>query len=265
MRLPEIRRNALRSFVSTMRSACSDLFFPRVCVACDQPQLSASTPGFACRACWSRLALLPHPHCDRCGHPVGEGSCRWCPLLPPYVRAVRSCTWVPGGTAERLVHALKYDGWHGLAVELAERMGRLAWPADVIEERCAYIPVPLAEARLRERGYNQSEVLARALGRRDALPVWTDVLLRTRGTASQTRLTPEQRLHNVAGAFRVTAGAPRQLRGVHVVLVDDVITTAATMNACAAPLWDAGARIISYVTFGRARSPGDAPLSRGRA
>ncbi len=71
-------------------------------------------------------------------------------------------------------------------------------------------------------------------------------------TASQTRLTPEQRLHNVAGAFRVPADVAR-LRGLHVLLVDDVVTTAATLNACATALFDGGARIISYVTFGRAR------------
>jgi predicted amidophosphoribosyltransferase len=82
--------------------------------------------------------------------------------------------------------------------------------------------------------------------------------VRTHFTSSQTRLTPEQRLHNVAGAFRVAAHR-RPLRAAHVVLVDDVVTTAATLNACAAALFAGGARIISYVTFGRARLPGDAP------
>jgi predicted amidophosphoribosyltransferase len=91
-----------------------------------------------------------------------------------------------------------------------------------------------------------------------ALDVWQDVLIRTHFTSSQTRLTPEERLRNVSGAFRVT-GDPARLRGAHLVLVDDVVTTAATLNACAAALFAGGARIISYVTFGRARLPGDSP------
>jgi ComF family protein len=172
------------------------------------------------------------------------------------VRAVRSVAWVPDGVGGELVHALKYDGWWRLADELAARMARLAWPADVLAERAALVPVPLAVRRERERGFNQSEALARAMAVHWRLPVWRDVLVRSTFTASQTRLTPEQRLINVAGAFRISRGAAR-LRGSHVILVDDVVTTAATMNACASALFAAGARIISYVTFGRARLPGD--------
>jgi ComF family protein len=170
---------------------------------------------------------------------------------------------MPGGVAERLVYALKYEGWHAVGVEMAERMGRLDWPEDVRRERRALIPVPLAAARERRRGYNQSAVLAEALGRTLELAVWGDVIERPRATETQTRLTPDQRLHNVANAFRVVPGASSRLHGAHVILVDDVVTTAATLNECAATLWGAGARIISYVTFGRARSAGDAPLPRG--
>jgi ComF family protein len=179
-------------------------------------------------------------------------------LLPPYVRAVRSVCWVPDGVAGDLVHALKYDGWYRIADELAGRMARLTWPPDVVDERAAIIPVPLASKRQRERGFNQSELLADALSRHWKLPVWRHLLVRDVFTVSQTRLTPEQRLINVAGAFRVSRGAAR-LRGSHVLLVDDVVTTAATMNSCASALFAAGARIISYVTFGRARLPGDGP------
>jgi len=161
------------------------------------------------------------------------------------------------------VYALKYDGWHVVAREMAVRMSRLDWPPDVRAEAVALVPVPLAADRQRERGFNQSEELARALAPTLGLAVWSDVIERARRTPSQTRLTPEERLRNVAGAFRVVDGAPSKLRGAHVILVDDVVTTAATLNECAATLWDAGARIISYVTFGRARAAGDAPLSRG--
>jgi ComF family protein len=135
-------------------------------------------------------------------------------------------------------------------------MARLDWPLDVVEERAALIPVPLAASRLRQRGYNQSECLARALGALWRVPVQC-ALVRSRATETQTRLTPEERVRNVQGAFAATAAARHELRGAHVVLVDDVVTTAATLNECAAALYDAGIRIVSYVTFGRAPAIGD--------
>jgi ComF family protein len=172
------------------------------------------------------------------------------------VRAVRSVCWATVDTGQRIVHTLKYDGWWRVAEGAATRMARLDWPQDVIDERAALVPVPLAASRLRQRGYNQSECLARALAPLWRVPVRCDVLVRSRSTQTQTRLTPEERVRNVHGAFSATA-TTRTLRMAHVVLVDDVVTTAATLNACAAVLHDAGVRIISYVTFGRAPAIGD--------
>jgi ComF family protein len=160
------------------------------------------------------------------------------------------------GTGGSIVHALKYNGWHAIAAEMADRMSRLSWPPDVIEERAAILPVPLAKSRERERGFNQSECLAITLSHRWRVPVWK-ILERARATETQTRLTPDQRLANVSGAFRVAAAARDVLKDTHVVLVDDVVTTAATLNACAATLVSGGARIVSYVTFGRAPAAGD--------
>ncbi|HUR92714.1 MAG TPA: phosphoribosyltransferase family protein [Gemmatimonadaceae bacterium] len=164
---------------------------------------------------------------------------------------------MPEGAGGALVHALKYGGWTRIAEPLGARMARTDWPEDVIAERTALIPVPLARERRRERGYNQSELLARVIARNWSLPVWSDVLERQRKTRTQTKLNPSERQANVAGAFSVPAGAESRLRGAHVLLVDDVITTAATLNACGAALYGHGARIISYVTFGRARSTAD--------
>ncbi len=178
-------------------------------------------------------------------------------MLPPYVRAARSVCWAAGPIGLGVVHALKYQGWSCAATELAARMARVDWPRDVIEERCALIPVPLAKKREKTRGFNQSEKLATALAAHWKLPVWHDALSRTRYTETQTRLTPGERLRNVSGAFRSSPSARNVLRGAHVVLVDDVITTAATLNACAAALCEGGARIVSFVTFGRAPALGD--------
>jgi ComF family protein len=170
------------------------------------------------------------------------------------VRAVRSVCWVPEGRAGAIVHACKYDDWPAATLGMARRMATLAWPEDVVAERAALVPVPLAAERERARGYNQSTLLARALAPTWGVPVWDDVLRRTRATRTQARLTPAERLRNVAGAFEAVQQARSRLRGAHVVMVDDVVTTAGTLNACAAALTAGGARIVSYVTFGRARS-----------
>lgn len=148
---------------------------------------------------------------------------------------------------------------------MADRLARLPWPADVVAERAALVPVPLSRVRERERGFNQAELIARPLAERWGIPLWNDVLVRTRVTRTQTRLTPGERSANVRDAFEVARvqnavsanGTRDRLSGLHLVLVDDVFTTGATLNACATALFNAGARTISYATFGRAHASGD--------
>ena len=139
---------------------------------------------------------------------------------------------------------------------MARRMALLRFPTDVEQERAALVPVPLSASRERERGYNQSMELARTLSVAWGIPVRDDLLYRTRATVTQTRLTPGERRRNVSHAFRAN-GERSLLRGLHLMLLDDVVTTAATLNACAAALHDGGARILSFVTFGRAPALGD--------
>lgn len=235
-------------------SALAQLAFPRVCAACEAA-LDDSDDGLVCGRCWARLPRLRSPQCARCGHPTpARGACPGCALLPPFVRAARSWCWVPDDTASRVLAALKYHGWVAVAQGMGERLARLHWPDDVIAERAALVPVPLAAVKQRTRGYNQATALATALARHWGIPAWPDLLRRTRETPSQTRLTPGERLANVHRAFSLGDGAEARIRGQHLVLVDDVLTTGATLNACATVLFEAGARTLSYVTFGRARS-----------
>jgi ComF family protein len=235
--------------------AALDFALPRVCVNCER-LMGTAEKGIVCGVCWSRVSMLPHPVCERCGHPRSAAPCRWCELLPPYVRAARSVCWMPGEPAADIVHALKYGGWYLVAKEMGLRMARLAFPDDVVAERAALVPVPLSTGRLKERGYNQSAAVADAISRAWRIPVWDDCLVRTRSTRTQTELSPEERRANVAGSVRFQTRRA-DLAGAHIMLVDDVVTTAATLNECARSLYEAGARIISYVTFGRARSAGD--------
>jgi ComF family protein len=253
---------AARAVATSAGRALLDLLLPRHCAACGRAvERGRAEP--VCGRCWATLARLPHPQCERCGHPLvvrdlpaaaQPRRCRWCELLPAHVRAVRSVCWVPEGAGGAVVHACKYEDWPAVAAGMARRMAALEWPPDVRDERAAVVPVPLARERERARGFNQSTLLALALAPAWGVPVWNDVLCRTRATAAQARLTPADRLRNVAGAFGAVASARPRLRGAHVVLVDDVVTTASTLNACAAALCAGGARIVSYVTFGRARS-----------
>lgn len=238
-------------------AAAAQLVFPRICAACESA-LDDRDEGLVCGRCWARLPRIRAPHCARCGHaqPL-RGSCPGCALLPPFVRAARSYCWVPDPTASAVLAALKYRGWRAVASGLADRLARLPWPPDVVAERTALLPVPLAPVKERARGFNQAGALAEEVAQRWGLPAWHDVIERTRATPSQTRLTPGERLANVHGAFSLKDGAVARIRGRHLLLVDDVLTTGATLNACATVLFDAGARTLSYLTFGRARSSAD--------
>ncbi len=233
------------------------LLLPRACASCEHA-LGDHEDELICGRCWVRLPLLRYPRCERCGHPrPARGACPVCPLLAPFVRSARSYCWVPDDTGSAMLSALKYDGWWRVAEAMAERMIRLTWPADVVTERAALIPVPLAAVKQRARGYNQAACLAQAIGRRWNLPVWSEILCRVRATPSQTSLTPGERLANVHRAFSCVDGAAAQIAGQHLILVDDVFTTGATLNACAKALFDEGARTLSYLTFGRARTAAD--------
>ena len=167
--------------------------------------------------------------------------------------------WLVDGAREAVL-ALKYRALPRIADDLAEAMARGGLPAD---GPSVLVPIPLAPKRLRERGYNQSEVLAAALARRWHLPIARDLLARVRETPTQTTLTPETRLANVAGAFvadgliaRLTPGRrPGVSRDSTLILVDDVFTTGATLAEAARALELAGARTVCGVTFARAAIP----------
>ncbi len=262
---------ALSRFAWAAALGLVDLLLPSACAIC-RTLHRPDVDGIVCQACLARVVPLGWPQCGRCGQPRLSPSiplpveatpsvvippCRWCSRLAPTIRAVRSVCRMDEGTGAALVHALKYDGWPAVASPMARRMARLDWPLDVVRERTALVPVPLSSTRRRERGYNQAERLARGLAAEWRIPVWPDVLERNRNTRSQVRLTPSERASNVSGAFVTRSNARARLRGAHIVLVDDVITTAATINASAQALADGGARIISCVTFGRAPEPGD--------
>ena len=230
--------------------AIEQLLLPAECLVCHGLLAAARADDLICPVCRLRWRPVRPPWCERCGQPEPHfGPCRLCREWPEALRSARSGVWLDGG-ARSAVHALKYGGLPRIARDMANGLSRLiARPPS----GARLVPIPLGAARLKRRGYNQSEVLARAVGRCWGLAVLPQLLVRTRDTPTQTALTPAARLANVAGAFGVQKD---ECRAKHdLVLIDDVFTTGATIAEAARALSAAGFTSITAVTFGRASIP----------
>lgn len=231
----------------------ADLLFPGDCEVCGAP-LPPGDRACLCGPCCARILPPPPPLCPRCGIPTRSvDACFDCRRRPPrYARARALGLYLPeAGPLNPLaaaVRALKYQARRPVAWTLGELLAeRYPFAPDAV-----LVPVPLHPRRLRERGFNQSLLLARALGRARRLLVVPRALVRTRPTAAQPGLTRAAREQNLRGAFAVCAAAA--VRDRPVVLVDDVLTTGATANACATALLAAGAAQVDVYTVGRAHS-----------
>jgi len=234
-------------------SALEQLLLPAECALCHQLLGDREASHLTCAVCRHRFRPVRAPWCERCGQPEPHfGPCRLCVDWPAALQTVRSAVWLAEG-AQQAVYALKYDGLARIADDLALVMAPLRPRSDAA---AALIPIPLASKRLRARGYNQSELLARALARAWRIPVLPDLLIRTRETPTQTALTPGTRLANVRAAFAV-ANVQRSMINDHwtLIIVDDVFTTGATLAEAARALEQAGATTIHGVTFARAAIP----------
>ncbi len=221
--------------------------FPSVCAHCGAPP-DLPRRGPLCSACWAGLPRHPAPLCS-CGQPLGvPGPCGRCRRgLSPFARGASLGPYE--GSLRTVLLALKYRAKTRAADRLAEAL--VAEPAvhRLAEGRPVLVPIPLHPRRKVERGYNQSELLARAVGRRLALEVATGVLVRRKDTRAQTGLSAAERRKNVSGAFAVRR---RGLLTLHpVILVDDVLTTGATARACAQALRQAGAPEVRLLTVAR--------------
>jgi ComF family protein len=229
--MPSASKSPMTALAASVRTALDGLLsvvLAPLCAACRRP-LEYPTRGAVCPSCWS--AIVPVT-------PLGCGS------FPPGI-AVATALGPYEDTLKAIVHALKYDPRPTIARHLASRMREAAW--QVLDGADAVVPVPLHRSRERTRGFNQARALATHLG----LPL-VDALVRSRRTSAQADLPAAKRHANVEGAFALTM-ATSTIEGRIVVLVDDVCTTGATLNACAAPLLAAGAREVRAVTAAQAR------------
>jgi len=222
--------------------------FPSACPQC-LSVLDHPTGGPLCDRCWSALPRHQSPLCG-CGTPLAGATsvCGRCRRgLSPFERGFSLGPYLGG--LRVLIHELKFRGRRRVAKRLAETIVSDAASRGTLEGGGVLVPVPLHPRRRRERGFNQSEVLAEAIGRRCGLGVAPAALVRRKETVAQPGLSAAARRLNVAGAFAVRR--PAQISGRVVVLVDDVVTTGATARACAHALRKAGAREVRLLTVAR--------------
>lgn len=231
-----------------------DFVLPPQCLGC-RKRISEH-PGL-CAECWSQIEFISSPCCDRTGHPFaydpGPGIVSATALAkPPAWTRARAAT-VFGEVARELIHALKYRD----RLDAARLMGRMMTTAGtaLLAEADVIVPVPLYRRRLWQRRFNQSALLGSAISGASGVPVIADGLVRTRATRAQVGLSNRDRRRNVRGAFVVAPGSQQRLAGARVVLIDDVITTGATVGACTQALLDAGAADVDVLAFALVTGP----------
>jgi ComF family protein len=227
-----------------------DTALPPLCASCRGPLADA---GGLCPTCWSRISFIAPPYCERLGIPfaydpgAGVVSVEAIADPPAYERARAAVRF--DDVARDLVHRLKY----GDRLDLAATMG--AWMAragtDVTRDADALVPVPLHWRRLWARRFNQAALLANAVADACGVPVLAAALKRARATPQQVGLSRNERAVNVQGAFEVTADGKAAIRGKRVVVVDDVLTSGATIDSCARALLRAGAGHVDVLVFAR--------------
>jgi ComF family protein len=231
-----------------------DSVLPPLCLGCGE---IVAEPGALCATCWPGFSFIAAPLCVRCGVPfaetIGDGAqCGACLRRPPRFRRARAAL-VYDDRSRRLVLPFK----HGDRTDMARSCGR--WMAraggELLAEAELVAPVPLHWRRLFTRRYNQALLLARSVARHGKVPVVPDLLHRARWTGSQAGLPAEERRTNVRRAFEVNARWAARLKGKAVVLVDDVLTTGATVEACTLALQRAGARQVDVLTLARVVRP----------
>ena len=226
-------------FLTRAAGPLLDLIFPRTCAGCGREG------DYFCDECEAGTPRLGPPQCNVCSAPSRSPLCAWCQSAnQPFNGITAPYRWM--GVVQELVYSLKYRNVRASAPRLAEQMSahlmEKSLDADIIA------PVPLHPSRERERGYNQSELLARGISKSTGIPMANRLLARIRNTPPQVTMTsPEERRENVVGAFECVGDA----QGKRVLLIDDVVTSGATVAECSAQLRKAGAATIWVLSLAR--------------
>jgi competence protein ComFC len=245
--------------LAELKNSILDFVFPAHCLLCntslssERGNLQESNPSFlVCQDCWKSLNILPHPFCPLCRafldfSQISSGKPRRCPKCPESSLMLNRSLGLFDPYYQILIHNFKYKRKITLGEMLGRRLGEILKEERVLEEIDYLIPVPLHSSRERERGYNQSKVLAQEISEITGLSLLDKILIRKKNTKDQTNLSLEQRERNVKDAFTVRNNTV--LKGKGVLLVDDVMTTGATLRECSRALKEAGARTVIGTTI----------------
>ena len=237
--------------LSAIKEAILDILYPQnvACILCRQRAEDIDEKGL-CRACADTLPTIAPPVCHKCGRPVvEEGICIDCAYMRYHFdQAVSVLHYTP--EIKQLIHRFKYGGISYLSRTLGW------WMAQAFEQRCGWkvdviVPVPLHPRRQRQRGFNQSALLAKELGKYIGVPVNERALIRKKYTPAQAGLNKFQRMQNLQGAFEVRE--IEAVRGKSVLLVDDVFTTGSTVDECSRALLQAGVQRVYVLTLATGR------------
>jgi ComF family protein len=249
-------RSGLRRLAAGVLRRTADALLPPTCFACEAP---VETQGLLCPACFPRFRFIGTPRCHCCGLPfasaaeVGEGGlCQACLDHPPAYDRARAA-WVYDEASKPLLLGFKYGDRTELAPAFARAMASAG--AELLAEAELLAPVPLHRLRLLSRRYNQAGLLAQALARRSGKPVLPGLLVRHRATAALADLSARARARVLAGAIGVSPRWAGAVAGRRVLLIDDVLTSGATANACAEALLGAGAAGVDVLTVARTLRP----------
>ena len=242
----------------TLRDAALDLFFPRRrCMACGNPE---GVREGLCVKCEARLTRVPDRVCERCGDVVqAPGLCPRCLAAPPPYAAARAALLYEG-PARTLVLAMKFRGEFDLPIRrfsrtMAQRLAQEGWHVDAV------VNVPASPKTLHARGYNQAELLARRFAKEAGLPFLRGALRKRSRVRSQVGLGAAERRSNVQGTIRIGRGIAHAA-GKTLLLVDDVMTTGATVEECARVLLAAGAQAVYVLCAARQIYADDEELRR---
>jgi ComF family protein len=228
-----------------------EVFFPRSCLHCGDA-VEYSDFQFLCRVCSRELFLSKPPICSTCGYPffgmlAGPRVCPHCVELDPLFKQGKTL-FLAKGPARSIIHVLKYQSGFYVLEDVKVMIAKVPHYKEYFDG-AILIPVPLHPTKERERGFNQSLVIAKSLNEATEAKDLQNLLVRTMYTQTQTRLSRAARHQNVKNAFALASDAvviPNQTY----ILVDDVITTGSTLNACAAVLREAGANQVKVATLG---------------
>ena len=238
--------------IGTFFKAALGLVYPEVCQLC-KAERAVPREGLVCRKCWSQVRFIRPPFCNRCGLPFPGDlttafECTNCRELELHFSTARSAVVARTAVLE-VIHRYKYQRALWFEPFLADLLRREAVPVVCGQAWDFIVPVPLHPLKLREREFNQAARLARHLGAATKIPVAEAILHRVTATATQTRLTREQRAANMKNTFAVPRGL--RLDGARIIVLDDVFTTGATTSDCARALRAAGAAEVGVWTVAR--------------